>query len=346
MCNIAGYIGDKPAAPILIEMIKNQSGFCGGYYTGITTLYNGKLYTAKVVGDVDRLLSLTNAINFPGNIGIIHSRSNSGGDYNWAHPFNSYDDKLSTVFNGSQGAYVKVDGHASLEKEINSLDVPFKSATEKKQGTYPLRKGKCVSVTESLCHITKKYIEDGLNTHLALRKALLTYPSEMVGLAVNLDEPNKISFVNNNMSMFISKTQTEIMLSSMALAFPKDRKYLTIEKIPHSSSGEISIEKTSFEKFEGPLEIGEITNEIKFNAKTIMIDALKKTDKPLRVGDFNKLIKPLFKYKVSQHFPVVYEVLRELLDKNLIDVVKTVYGGADEVKKDGIKTTQFSVKLK
>ena len=37
MCNIAGYIGKKNAAPILFEMMKKQEGFGGGYYTGITT---------------------------------------------------------------------------------------------------------------------------------------------------------------------------------------------------------------------------------------------------------------------------------------------------------------------
>jgi hypothetical protein len=34
MCNIAGYVGIRPAAPILIEMIRRQEGLAGGYYTG------------------------------------------------------------------------------------------------------------------------------------------------------------------------------------------------------------------------------------------------------------------------------------------------------------------------
>ena len=41
MCNIAGYVGNKPAAPILLEMLRNQEGLAGGYYTGIATRHEG-----------------------------------------------------------------------------------------------------------------------------------------------------------------------------------------------------------------------------------------------------------------------------------------------------------------
>ena len=74
MCNLAGYAGNRQAAPILIEMIKKQQYFDGGMSTGIATVHDGKLYTAKVIGDVDVLLKETDALNFPGTIGIMHSR--------------------------------------------------------------------------------------------------------------------------------------------------------------------------------------------------------------------------------------------------------------------------------
>ena len=56
MCNIAGYVGTKPAAPILIEMMRREEGWDAGFYTGIATVSGGKLYTDKVVGDLDHLL--------------------------------------------------------------------------------------------------------------------------------------------------------------------------------------------------------------------------------------------------------------------------------------------------
>ena len=87
MCNIAGYIGKRDAAPILTEMMKKQEGFGGGYYTGITTHDGTALHTAKVIGDMDNLLKETDSYHFPGKMGFLHSRSNSGGDREWGHPF-------------------------------------------------------------------------------------------------------------------------------------------------------------------------------------------------------------------------------------------------------------------
>ncbi len=52
MCNIAGYVGTQPAAPLLIKMMRQQEGLCGGYYSGIATLHEGKIYYAKLTGDV------------------------------------------------------------------------------------------------------------------------------------------------------------------------------------------------------------------------------------------------------------------------------------------------------
>ena len=52
MCNIAGYTGNRQAAPILIDMMRREEGYWGGYYTGIATIDNGRVYHAKVVGDV------------------------------------------------------------------------------------------------------------------------------------------------------------------------------------------------------------------------------------------------------------------------------------------------------
>ncbi|MBQ2273110.1 MAG: glutamine--fructose-6-phosphate aminotransferase, partial [Clostridia bacterium] len=90
MCNIAGCVGSRRAAPILLEMLRRQEGFAGGYYTGIATIHEGRIYSAKLTGDVSKLISDTDAADLPGTIGIIHSRSKSGGGDPWAHPFLGY----------------------------------------------------------------------------------------------------------------------------------------------------------------------------------------------------------------------------------------------------------------
>ena len=75
MCNIAGYVGERRAAPILIEMLRREEGIDAGFYTGIATLHEGKIHYRKLTGNLDDLLRETDAIDLPGNIGIIHSRT-------------------------------------------------------------------------------------------------------------------------------------------------------------------------------------------------------------------------------------------------------------------------------
>ena len=108
MCNIAGYVGTRPAAPILLEMMRRQEGLCGGYYSGIATIHEGKMYYAKLTGDIPRLEALTNAARLPGTVGIIHSRSNSGGGDNWSHPFVTVKNgqvRQAYVANGAAGFF-------------------------------------------------------------------------------------------------------------------------------------------------------------------------------------------------------------------------------------------------
>ena len=44
MCNVAGYVGNKAAAPVLLKMMARQEGFGGGYYSGIATIAGGELH--------------------------------------------------------------------------------------------------------------------------------------------------------------------------------------------------------------------------------------------------------------------------------------------------------------
>ena len=74
MCNIAGYAGNQPAAPILIEMLRKQAYYDGDMSTGIATIHEGKLYYKKLVGNVEHFLENVDLSELPGTIGIAHTR--------------------------------------------------------------------------------------------------------------------------------------------------------------------------------------------------------------------------------------------------------------------------------
>ena len=106
MCNIAGYVGEKEAAPILIELFRKQEGLFGGFFTGIATHDGARLDYCKIQGELKILLNETNAASLKGKMGIAHSRTPSGGDSLWAHPFVTERDgavKMCYLANGNGG---------------------------------------------------------------------------------------------------------------------------------------------------------------------------------------------------------------------------------------------------
>ena len=87
MCNIAGYVGMKQAAEIIIEMLRKQEGWDSGYYTGIATISDGKIHTTKAACDLQILLQREDLAHMPGTVGIIHGQSKGTEGDCWAHPF-------------------------------------------------------------------------------------------------------------------------------------------------------------------------------------------------------------------------------------------------------------------
>src|SRR5690606_23947461 len=127
MCVIAGYIGNKPAAPILLEMLRREEGFAGGYYSGIATLSEDELRFEKVVGDVATLENETAAAKLPGNIGVAHSRTPSGGGREWSHPFVDTSGRLAYIANGAVGKFDNLPQLASLSQELMEAGHEFGS---------------------------------------------------------------------------------------------------------------------------------------------------------------------------------------------------------------------------
>ncbi len=342
MCNISSYIGNKNASPILIEMMKNQEGFAGGYYTGISTIHNGKIYYAKVLGGIDELLKNTNAINFPGNIGFIHSRSKSGGDEFFAQPFLSNDKNLSVCLNGRQGEFIKVDNYDNFSRLALSIGATYETIRPYKVGSYPILDNGCsMHTSEAICHLTS-YFNKNSTTSEALKEALETYPAEFIALALNAKEENFISFANYNMPMSVFKTKDEVFTSSFSICIPNDREFISKETLPHSSYGEIYLDKTNINYFKSPLPIEPITDKLKVEAEEFILNLIK--DNPLRVWDVAKKSEILFKNGVNQSFKLSYEVLNKLYSEKKVEIIKRIVDGADEAKPFDIKAVQFLFK--
>ena len=113
MCVLCGYIGKEPAAPVLLRMGERMQGLWSGYYTGIGTLGDdGVIRHHKTTGYSRHWRERFSTDSLPGTMGFFHSRTNSGGDAKYAHPFVSSDGSAMLVSQGSSGVF------AEREQEI------------------------------------------------------------------------------------------------------------------------------------------------------------------------------------------------------------------------------------
>lgn len=240
MCNIAGYVGYKNAAPILLEMLKKQEYLDGGLSTGIATIHEGKLYTAKVLGNVQDLIDKTDALNFPGTTGIIHSRPDDN-YLEFAHPFLSENKKTAVVCNGN----ACTDEH--LREIRNSLvwylqkrcNIKFESAVSlPHQSTYPkLPDGRYVAFAETIAKTIEQIRKDvGASYEEALADASSKLFADVVNVLISANSPDNIYVARITRPMNIMAADNECYISTSQFGFPEIENVKYVKSLPQMKS--------------------------------------------------------------------------------------------------------------
>ena len=126
MCGIVGYIGNKPAAPIILDGLAKLE--YRGYDSAGLAVYDGeKINVQKAVGRLKVLENLTHGgESMPGYVGIGHTRWATHGapsDVN-AHPHYNKDRTIAVVHNGI------IENYIPLKKKMISKGYEFVSETD------------------------------------------------------------------------------------------------------------------------------------------------------------------------------------------------------------------------
>ncbi len=337
MCNIAGYVGERDAAPILIGMMKREEGFAGGYYTGIATLSGGRLYHAKLTGDTDRLLALTGAAGFPGHIGIMHSRSKSGGGDAWAHPFIGRGGRTAYIANGSAGCFRSSPSREEQTRRLSAAGVEFSSACPEKIGAYPtLADGSSVHVSETMCHLITEKVEEGVPLAEAIAAAFSEMPSEIIGLALSSGEPDRIGWGRVNAPGCVGFASHGAYIATTSAAFPDDVE--RIEYLPEMSAGSVTAGGMTSFPIDPPLcrIAPDLIGSEKIARRIEAAVALR----PMRISELSRAVADLF--EPADCAPVraaVYPAVAKLLAAGKVKVVRTEVPGAAE----GITAPAFRI---
>lgn len=316
MCNIAGYVGERRAAPILIEMLRAQEGLNAGFYTGIATLHKGKIHYRKLVGNLDDLLATTDAADLPGNIGVIHSRTPGVSDVEgteYAHPFLVEDGGEVTcamVLNGTAGFFAPGRGErVTLAQSLIAKGVKFRSQC-KGEGGLNLPDGTCMHSSEVFCQQAEDLRKGGMPLHAAAARAFVDMPTEAVVLMLSLVQQDAITYSRFNFPMHLSYCNHGTYLATTPQAMPADAGDYHL--LPVRSSGYIY--KDHFECYPFPEKIASIaplTPARRAQIYEIVCEELKKGEQT--VETLAKAIRPAFEgYDCGQVGASIYQILDEL----------------------------------
>lgn len=217
MCGIVGYIGEKQAAPILLEGLSKLE-YRGYDSAGIATLCDGKIDVQKAKGRLAVLAEKTNdGKNVHGTVGIGHTRWATHGepsDEN-AHPHLSMDGRFSVVHNGI------IENYISLKKKLQDKGYQFTSETD----------------TEVIAHLFEYYYKGDIIEAMikvinrvegsyALGILCADYPDQFV--AVRKASPMIVGLGENE--NFIASDVTAILNHTRNIYYLEDNEIVVLKK--------------------------------------------------------------------------------------------------------------------
>lgn len=195
MCGIVGYVGRKPAQPILIEGLKRLE-YRGYDSAGIATIEEGGLIITRAAGRISALEAKLADLRSTSTIGIAHTRWATHGapSERNAHPHISHDGRIALVHNGI------IENYRSLRTFLDQQGIRCVSDTD----------------TEVLAQLIGHFYAGCLEQAVrdALHEVQGTY-----GIAVLCsEEPNRIVAARKGSPLIIGIGNGEFVIASDAAA--------------------------------------------------------------------------------------------------------------------------------
>jgi glucosamine--fructose-6-phosphate aminotransferase (isomerizing) len=189
MCGIIGYIGKKPAFPILLSGLKRME-YRGYDSFGFSILDGEKPFLFKKIGKISQFEQ-----NFPnprGEVGIAHTRWATAGEVTEAnaHPHFDCHKEIFLVHNGI------IENHQEIRERLIKEGHKFTSECD----------------TEVLCHLIEKYFEGNLEE--AVRKALREVRGAYGIAVISKKDPQKIVVARFSSPILLGIGQNEFLVAS------------------------------------------------------------------------------------------------------------------------------------
>lgn len=172
MCGIIGYVGSRPAQPVLLNCLKRLE-YRGYDSSGMAVFLSNKaaISVRKRPGKIAALERLLKNRPLSGTLGISHTRWSTHGEPNQknAHPHVDCDNTIALAHNGI------IENYAELKESLLKKGHSFRSQTD----------------TEVIVHLVEQYAKR-LSLKEAVRKSMLDLRGSFAIAVISKKEPGKL----------------------------------------------------------------------------------------------------------------------------------------------------------
>ncbi len=251
MCGIIGYLGPKPALPVLLDGLKKLE-YRGYDSAGVAVLHGSGLQVRRVKGKIRDLDESLKKSPLRGNCGLGHTRWATHGrpSEENAHPHRDCSGSLVVVHNGI------IENYLSLKEKLADEGHVFQTETD----------------TEIIAHLIEKYFEGSLES--AVRRALQELEGAYAVAVISERDPDKIVaaktgppavvglgdgefIISSDLNPILSHTPRVVFLEDEEIAVlePAGVRFLDFQGNPlsktadHLSWNPLMIEKKGFKHF-------------------------------------------------------------------------------------------------
>ena len=208
MCGIIGYLGSKPAVPVLLDGLRRLE-YRGYDSAGIAVLdgaggRHGVVKTDRRVADLAARIEREGAP--PGTVGIGHTRWATHGrpsEVN-AHPHQDCRGRIQLIHNGI------IENHRELRAELGLRGHTFRSDTD----------------TEVLVHLIEELYRGDLGE--ATRAALRRVEGAYAMVVISADEPGTIVGARRHAPLVLGTPEGEVLLCSDITALIPHTRHVTL----------------------------------------------------------------------------------------------------------------------
>ena len=199
MCGIVGYVGNKPAAPVILEGLRRLE-YRGYDSAGIAVAGNGNgMQVRRAVGKLCNLEASLHVDPLEGSYGIGHTRWATHGrpSENNAHPHRDCSGKIVVVHNGI------IENYTHLRKRLQEDGHQLVTQTD----------------TEVIAHLIEHYLiresfAGGRMLEDAVRRTVKELRGVFVLATMSAEEPNKIVAARNGPPAVIGMSNSEYFIAS------------------------------------------------------------------------------------------------------------------------------------